>query len=100
MAPVPSSLAVECLYRVADDRMRGIHHVSAPQDISYADVARHIANRMQSDPELVQPIGIEDSGVFIEYNPAFTTLDSTEIEKKLAIRIPDALSSLDRIFFP
>jgi dTDP-4-dehydrorhamnose reductase len=100
MAPVPSSLAVECLYRISKDRLRGIHHVSGPQDISYADVAYHIAHRLNAKPDLVLPNKIGDSGVFLEHNPTHTTLDSTETEKKLAIKIPDAFSSIDRMFFP
>ena len=100
MAPVPSSLAVECLYRIAKDRMRGIHHVSGPQDISYAEVAYHIARRLNAELNLVLPNKIGDSGVFLEHNPTHTTLNSTETEKKLAIKIPDALSSIDWMFFP
>ena len=100
MAPVPSAIAVECLYRIARDRMRGIHHVSAPQDISYADVTYYLAHRLHAGSDLVIPVKIGDSAVFLEHNPIHTTLDSTDTEKKLAIRMPDALSSVERMFFP
>jgi len=100
MAPIPSSLAVESLFRVAKDRLRGIYHISGPHDISYADIAYHLARRLHAEPNLVSPIKVENSGIFLEHNPANTTLDSTETEKKLGIKIPDALSLIDRMFFP
>ncbi|WP_292369181.1 sugar nucleotide-binding protein [Methanoregula sp. UBA64] len=100
MAPVPAPLAVECLYKIADKRIRGIHHISAPLDISYADAAHHIADRMHATSDLVRPRKTEDFGVFLEHNPAYTALDASDIEKKLAIRIPNALASIDRVFFP
>lgn len=100
MAPIPSSLAIECLYRIAKDRLRGIHHISGPQDISYADVAYHMAHRLNAEPNLVSSIKIGNSGVFLEHNPLHTTLDSTETGKKLGIKIPEALSSIDMVFFP
>jgi dTDP-4-dehydrorhamnose reductase len=99
MSPVPNILASEILYRIAQKRICGIHQVSGPQDITYAEAAYHIAKRLHVEENLVRPITIEDAGVAIEYNPAFTTLDSTKTEKKVGIHIPDAFSSLDLVFF-
>ena len=95
MSPVPNLLAGEILYRIAQKRICGIHQVSGPQDISYAEAAYHIAKRLHVEENLVRPTTIEDAGVAIEYNPAFTTLDSTETERKVGIHIPDAFTSLD-----
>ena len=99
MSPVPNLLAGEILYRIAQKRICGIHQVSGPQDISYAEAAYHIAKRLHVEENLVRPTTIEDAGVAIEYNPAFTTLDSTETERKVGIHIPDAFTSLDLVFF-
>lgn len=100
MAPVSISLAVECICRLAEGRNSGIFHISAPEDITYADAAVHIAKRLHIDSELVSPKKIADSGIKFEHNPCCTSLDSSDIENKLGIIIPDAFLSIDRTFFP
>lgn len=99
MSPVPNTLAVEILYRIAQKRMHGIHQVSGPKDITYSEAAYHIAKRLNVKKKNIRPTSIDDAGVVIEHNPAFTTLDSTDTLKKVDIQIPDAFSSLDRVFF-
>ena len=99
MSPVPNILAVEILYRIAQKRICGIHQVSGPKDITYAEAAYHIAKRLHVGEHLIRPTTIEDAGEIIEHNPVFSTLDSTETEKKVGIQIPEAFSSLDRVFF-
>jgi dTDP-4-dehydrorhamnose reductase len=99
MSPVPNLLAGEILYRIAQKKNGGIYQVSGPKDITYAEAAYHIAKRLGVGKHLVSPITIEDVDVAIEYNPASTTLDSTETEKKVGIQIPGAISSLDSVFF-
>jgi dTDP-4-dehydrorhamnose reductase len=99
MSPVPDTLAVEILYRIAQERIRGIHQVSGPKDITYAEAAYYIAKRLHVGEHLIRPTTIDDAGETIEHNPVFTTLDSTETEKKVGFQIPEAFSSLDRVFF-
>lgn len=99
MSPVPNILAVEILYRISQKRLFGVHQVSGPKDITYADAAYHIAKRLHVGKKLIRATTIEDAGLAIEHNPAFTTLDSTETEKKVGIQIPEAFSSLDMVFF-
>jgi len=99
MSPVPNILAGEVIHRIGRKRIPGIHQVSGPVDITYADAAYHIAKRLHVEKKLIRPITSKDAGVIIEHNPAFSTLDSTETEKKSAIQIPEAFSSLDLVFF-
>lgn len=100
MAPVSSPLAVECLYRIAHNRMQGIFHLSAPGDISYADMGFHLAQKLDVSSDLVVPIKIKDSGIHLENIPEYTSLDITDTEKRLGIKIPDGFSTIDRMFLP
>jgi len=99
MSPVPNIIAGEIIHCIGRKRMHGIHQVSGPKDITYADAAYHIANRIHVEKKLIRPITIEDAGVQIEYNPTFSTLDSTDTEKKTGILIPEAFTSLEGVFF-
>jgi len=99
MSPVPNIMAGEIIHRIGQERIHGIHQVSGPEDITYADAAYHIAKRLHVEKKLIRPITSRDAGVIIEHNPAFSTLDSTETEKKSGIQIPEAFSSLDLVFF-
>jgi len=99
MSPVPDILACEIMYHIGQKRIHGIHHVSGPMDITYADAAYHVAKRLHAKKTLIRPSTLEDSGIIIEHNPVYSTLDSTETEKKIGIQIPEASSSLDMVFF-
>jgi len=100
MAPISIFFAVEYLCRLAEGRRRGIFHISAPDDITYADAAMYLANRLHVDPILVNPKKVADSDIMYEHNPSYTSLDSSDIENKLGIIIPNAFLSIDRTFFP
>lgn len=99
MAPISLRIVVECLYRIAQSNLRGIYHISAPNDISYAEAAFHIARRCNIDLSMVSPMKVSDSNIFLEYNPSYTTLDTSDMKEKIGIKIPDALTAIDKVFF-
>ena len=98
LSPISISLAVDVLIQVAEKKLAGIVQVSGDRDISYADLARHIAERIGAPPELVQPVRIQDSRIQIEATPAHTTLDTARLESELGIRAPDVWETIDSVF--
>src|SRR5208337_1236417 len=63
MSPVPDTLACEIMYHIGQKRIHGIHHVSGPVDITYADAAYHIAKRLHAEKTHIRPSRIEDAGL-------------------------------------
>jgi dTDP-4-dehydrorhamnose reductase len=98
MAPVPLDAAVAVLAAAADRNMSGVVQVSGPRDVTYAEVARHIARRLNADPGLVRPTSARESGIPLEQTPVHTTMDTRRIEKELDIRIPDAFEVIDDLY--
>ena len=87
MAPVSLAFAVKVLLEVAERRASGIFHVSAMQDVSYAEGAQYIAHRLDVDVELVQPISYRESG--LAFAPLNSSLDSRRLVD-LGLCPPDA----------
>jgi len=94
LAPVPLDFAVEVLVAVASRRVEGVVQVSAEMDITYADAARFVAERLMAPTELVQPVTVAASGVAIEHVPAHTTLDATRLETELGLTPPSPWTAI------
>jgi len=95
MAPVPLEFVVEVLLRLAAAPLEGIVQVSATEDITYEQAARHIARRVQAAPSLVQPLTAAASGLSLEHLPAHTTLDATRLRTELGLTPPDPWAAVD-----
>ena len=98
MAPVPLSFAVDVLHRVAEARLPGIVQVSGEKDVTYEQVARHIAQCIGASPDLVQPMRSEEAGLQIESIPSHTTLDTTRLRVELGMEPPDVWATIDSVF--
>jgi dTDP-4-dehydrorhamnose reductase len=96
MAPVPLEFAVEALAAVAKTRTTGIVQVSAAQDVSYAEAARHVAKCIHAPHELIQPIAAAQSGIELEHLPANTTLDTSRLRMKLGLIPPNVWTAIER----
>jgi len=96
-SPAPADLAVGTIARIAELRAGGIWQLSAKDDISYEDIARHFARRLRQDPSLVQPV-LGDLQA-LEHVPQYTSLDSTKTGTILERPIPDSRLALDQVFF-
>ena len=59
--------------------MPGVIHVSATQDVSYAEVAQHIAFKLGADEMLVQPVSCRKVGQ--TFAPEYTTLDTSRLSE-------------------
>jgi dTDP-4-dehydrorhamnose reductase len=98
IAPVALSLAIEVLYQVGKRKLPGICQVSDNQDVTYAQIAFHIAERIGASHELIQPLTWEESGVDLEAVPTYTTLDMSRVRTELGIHPGDVWSIIDSLF--
>lgn len=97
LAPIALAFAVEALYRVALRRSHGVTQVSASRDVTWADVAGHIARRVGAPPGLVRPASSREAGIDLEAVPAYATLDATRLERELLLAPPDPWAAVDSV---
>lgn len=97
LAPVSLARAVQVLARLREQTVPGILHVSASDDLSWADVARRFALRLGVDPGLVRPIRTADAGFHPEHLPRHATLDTTATEAILHLPRLDPLEAVDAL---
>ena len=97
MAPLSIDFAAEVLACIAGNRTPGITQASGPQDISYDQVARHIATRVGASQDLVQPVTTGQAGIDMETVPPNTTLDATRLRREYHKEPPDVWSTLDTV---
>lgn len=97
MAPVPLPFAVDVLCRIAEIRLPGIVQVSSEKDVTYEQVARHIVQRINANPVLVQPIRSRASSLQLEATPSHTTLDTARLRVDLGMEPPDVWSAIDLV---
>ncbi len=88
MAPVPIGLASAAIAALLESRAPGIFQLTGPQDVSYADVARHLADGLGADPALVRSVSARDAGLPEGATPRYTTLDSTALRQRFGIAAP------------
>ena len=98
IAPVTASFAVEVLRRISEKRSAGVFHVSGNRDISYVQVAQHLASRLDADPGLVVPVSSQSKGVPPEAVPTHTTLNVSRIRSVFGMRPPDVWEAIDTTF--
>lgn len=90
-APVPLSLAVEAVVRVAERRLSGITQVSANGEISYAEIADLVARRVGTDPTLVHPVPAPSPV------PTHASLDASRLRDELGLVPPDPRSCVESL---
>lgn len=98
LAPVSIDFAVNALIEIAHRKSYGVWHISAKEDISYEELARHLARRIGVGQEYVQPINAIDSGLSFESIPKYTTLDTSRLQRELGIDPPDTFDTIDALF--
>jgi dTDP-4-dehydrorhamnose reductase len=98
IAPIALDFAVDVLRQIGERQISGIVQVSGREDVSYADIATSLAQRLEIHPDLVQPIEASQSGIALETLPLHTTLDTTRLRQKCAIEPPDIWSTINTVF--
>jgi dTDP-4-dehydrorhamnose reductase len=100
LAPVSLSLMAEAVGRVVDGGRAGVFHVSAAQDVSYADAALHLAARLSADGRLVQPVSSISAGADLEHIPRHAALGAKRLSEECGIAPPRATDALDELISP
>ncbi len=100
LAPLALADVVSALQAVADDRAGvGLYQASGAADITYFELARHLATRLGAAPGLVRPARAADvipSGEVMRY----TSLDTKRLTYLAGWAAPQPFDLIDRIFAP
>lgn len=92
-APIPLSLVLDVLIRVGEGRLSGVTQISADRDLSYADMAALVAQRVKAAAALVRPVRALESGLDLEAVPAHTALDTSRM-RALGLQAPDPTAGI------
>jgi dTDP-4-dehydrorhamnose reductase len=95
MAPLPVAQASAAIVSLLEARARGIFQLTGAQDVSYADVAQHIARRLGTDPALIDTVGARSAGLPEGATPRHTTLDSAAMCDRFGITAPAPWEVID-----
>lgn len=95
MAPIPLAFVAE-VFRAAGSRpMPGILQVSAERDISYAEAAAFLAERLGAPSGLVRPMPSREVGLDLDAVPRHTTLDTGRLRREVGLEPPDVWTALE-----
>jgi dTDP-4-dehydrorhamnose reductase len=97
MAPTPVDMVATSIARMMEDRLQVIAQLTGPRDIAYAEVGRFFAKKIGADPRLVVPVSALESGLPKGSTPRNTTLDSSFIEQRYGLVIPDAFDVIAKL---
>jgi dTDP-4-dehydrorhamnose reductase len=99
LSPVPVNFAVSMIHKIGEMKLPGIWQISGNQDLSYAQVARHISHMIGANKALVQPISVHDALPRLDtLLPKHTTLKTHRIENEFGIRPPDVWEAINKTF--
>ena len=93
LAPLSLPFVVEALLRIGTERRAGVWQLSGPADVSWADMARYLAGRLEVDPDLVQP----RRHVLGRATPRFTSMDTQRVRDELGLTPPDPWQCVDAL---
>ncbi len=100
-APIPVEVTLAGLMAVARKRLAGVWQFSAATDVSYADIACHLALEVGADPVLVRATRSQRELVgagIVEPVPQHTVLDTNRAVAELGLRFPPPLEAVSAQF--
>ena len=95
MAPVPTALVAEATAALMRERAAGVFQLSGPADVTYASVARHMAQRLGAPEDLVAAVPAASAGMPAGATPRHTTLDSRALAQRWGIAAPGPWEVID-----
>jgi dTDP-4-dehydrorhamnose reductase len=95
MAPTPVAIVVEAIERLIAGPTTGIFQLTGPRDVSYGEVAFHLARQVGADPALVHSVSAYSVGLPPGSTARHTTLDSAALRQHFGITVPDAWKVID-----
>ena len=96
-SPITLEHVVRILTSIAGQQEGGVFQVSAATDISYAEAAWHMADRLNVPRQLVQGRSSEMLKIDADVVTAYTSLDSERIEKKFSFVPPNPRDVIDSV---
>lgn len=97
LAPAPVAMVAEAIGRMLEDRRPMIAQLTGGEDVTYASVARFVAERTGSDPTLVAVGQTSDKNLPPGSAPPNTTLDSTYLADRYGMSVPGPWSVIGSI---
>lgn len=97
LAPTPTDLVCAAIGALLQDRARGIFQLTGPRDVSYADIGRFLARRLDADPQLVSETSACTAGLPEGATPKHTTLDSSLLRVHYGLQVPDVWDVVQRV---
>jgi dTDP-4-dehydrorhamnose reductase len=94
-APIPLAIVVRGLIDIARHQRPGLWQFSAPSDVAYSEIARHLARRLAVDHHLVRAIACGQHGA--EQPPLHTTLDTSRAREELGMEFPQPLRAIEEV---
>jgi dTDP-4-dehydrorhamnose reductase len=96
-APTPVEMAAAAVAALLAERQSGVFQLSGPRDVTYAEIALRLADRVGAPPALVQPRSAYDAGMPEGSTPHHTTLDSAAVCALLGAQVPDPWTVIDAV---
>jgi dTDP-4-dehydrorhamnose reductase len=90
MAPVAADTVALAIEALMADRATGIFQLSGPRDVTYAEAGCFLAERLGTEPALVARTSVATAGLPPGIAPVHTTLDSSGLQQRYGIVVPDA----------
>jgi dTDP-4-dehydrorhamnose reductase len=98
IAPISLDDATAAMMAVAEDRGAGVYQMSGAKDVSYYDVAVHLATMLKTPVDLVEAKSAVDSGLPAEDIARYTSLDSSRLENLVRRPAPDPFAVVDGVY--
>jgi dTDP-4-dehydrorhamnose reductase len=98
IAPIGLDDATAAMLAVADDHGAGVYQMSGNKDVSYYDVAVHLAKILERPTELVEARRAVDTGLPAEDIARYTSLDSSRLERLTRRPAPDPYAVIDAVY--
>lgn len=96
-APTLDRVAAAAIVALLRTRETGIWQLSGAHDVSYAEIASFIAERIGADPDLVQPVAAASAGMPEGSTPRHTTLDCSALGNCFGISPQDPREVIEEV---
>lgn len=99
-APIMLEHVIHAVIAITRQQEGGMFQVSTATDISYAEAARHVADRLQVSRHLVKGSPAAALKIDAEAVTAYTSLDSERLERMISFVPPDPRDVIDTVMAP
>ncbi|MEM7409545.1 MAG: sugar nucleotide-binding protein [Myxococcota bacterium] len=96
-APVALAHVTQALCRMCEDGVSGIRQLSAEREMSYLEMARHVAARVGVDPARVRGVSAAERGIAPGAAPRHSSLDASDFLPGFGLDPIDPAEVLDSL---